>query len=151
MPLLNFFSRTMAVDSSEGSPLCGPASAGAPVRARASGGGAVARGRARGGAVACAAALVAAGLVAFAAFGRRGGPVAAALARRGSAGRRGRAATRGLDDDVTNPFNLTGTGPNATGGGNATESKFVFEAPYLAQIGIVRADSLIGAHLYTGS
>ena len=31
------------------------------------------------------------------------------------------------------------------------ESKFVFEAPYLAQIGIVRADSLIGAHLDTGS
>ena len=31
------------------------------------------------------------------------------------------------------------------------ESKFVFEAPYLAQIGIVRADSLIGAHLYTRS
>ena len=31
------------------------------------------------------------------------------------------------------------------------ESKFVFEAPYLAQIGIVRADSLTGAHLDTRS
>ena len=30
-------------------------------------------------------------------------------------------------------------------------SKFVFEAPYLNPIGIVRADSLTGAHLYTRS
>ena len=99
----------------EGSPLVGPSPGAQAPRCRGDRDPWPVRPHAR---LVCGVACAAAALVVAVAWRRGGGgrAFAASLARVGRhGGRRGRAAARGLDDDGTNPFNLTGaSSANAT-------------------------------------